>query len=66
MFFIIVEWCIIGSSEDDQYIGPFDTEKDAQEWGNQIIGSPDGTPWGVCSMHSPTSCVKQFKDESNV
>lgn len=61
MYFILIDWTVVGSTEEDQYIGPFLSVKDAEEWGNQIIGSPEGLPWCVKTLHSPTSCVKQFQ-----
>lgn len=63
MYFIIVDWTIVGSSERDQHIGPFLSRKDAEEWGHQIIGDPEGLPWSVEELHSPTSCVKQFQHD---
>lgn len=62
MFFLAIDWKVCGSTEEEQYIGPFDTEQSAKEWGYQIIGDPEGLPWGVFELESPTSCVKQFKN----
>jgi hypothetical protein len=61
MHFIIVYWSKIDSASPNQYIGPFLAEKDALEWGHQIIGEPEGTPWSVEDLDSSASCVKQFK-----
>ncbi|MGH2548010.1 MAG: hypothetical protein ACRDHN_01370 [Thermomicrobiales bacterium] len=63
MYFIIIDWTIVGSAERDQHIGPFLSRKDAEEWGYQIIGDPEGLPWSVEELDSPTSCVKQFKHD---
>lgn len=63
MFVIIVFFSGIDSASDDQLIGPFLTERDATEWGTQIIGDPEGLPWQVQELDSPTSCVKQFRVE---
>jgi len=61
MYFILVAWTQLDSGSEDQYIGPFLTEKDAVEWGMQVIGEPNGMPWDVRQLDSPTSCVKQFQ-----
>jgi len=65
MFIIIVDWKICGSTEEDQHIGPFLSEKDAIEWGHQIIGHPEGLPWSVIELTSTASAVKQFKTEGS-
>lgn len=62
MFIIIIDWKVCGSTEEDQHIGPFLSEKDAKEWGHQIIGSPEGLPWRVQELTSSTSAVEQFKE----
>lgn len=62
MYLVAVCWTQIDSTSEDQYIGPFLSSKDATEWAEQIIGPPEGTPWSIQSVDSPTSCVKQFQN----
>lgn len=61
-YFIVVDWKICGSQEKDQYIGPFASEQEAENFGHSVIGSPKDTPWNVERTTSLDAARKQFLD----
>lgn len=57
------EFLVVGSQQEDQYIGPFFSQEEAEKFGNTVIGAPESQPWFVAELTTLNAARKQFSDE---